>query len=419
MTSTRPACCDARILRIMWWTVCVFLAPGLQVGLVNLLDCVASPTRGTTRTSAQLTCFEARRTVSSTMMRHTTFTRSALVLPTLALVIASATAILHGRQGGGLNQPVKVQGGQVSGVPGKHAGITAFRGVPFAAAPTGNRRWQAPQPPEPWTGVRKAEAFGPSCIQSIAQERKPWTYEFMTHGADQRRLSLRERLDAGQVTVGKEARLRLHLWRGEHRRLRNGPGLRRRRARVEGTRRRQLQLSRRSPRIPRASGAVQGGAVSRVRQLWTARPDRRREVGPREHRRIRRRPDAHHHRRAVGRRAGRPQPHGVPARERSLPSRDHRKLRRRQSAARGFRSRRRAVRRSEGGRDAGGSPRQVVAGHRGPCSGARQRSRWWPRRRQPPLRHRRRRLRSAGDSRRDLRPGQTERCADHHRRQRR
>src|SRR6188472_2934399 len=138
MTSTRPACCDARILRIMWWTGCVFLESGLQVGLVNLLDCVASPTRGTTRTSAQLTSFEARRTVSSTMMRHTTFTRSALVLPTLALVIASATAILHGRQGGGLNQPVKVQGGQVSGVPGKHAGITAFRGVPFAAAPSGN-----------------------------------------------------------------------------------------------------------------------------------------------------------------------------------------------------------------------------------------------------------------------------------------
>lgn len=116
------------------------------------------------------------------MIHHSTFARSVLVLCAFAVGIASATAILHGRQGGALSQPVKVQGGQVSGVPGKHAGITAFRGVPFAAPPTGNRRWQAPQPPEPWTGVRKAEAFGPSCIQSIAQERKPWTYEFMTHG---------------------------------------------------------------------------------------------------------------------------------------------------------------------------------------------------------------------------------------------
>ena len=30
--------------------------------------------------------------------------------------------------------------------------------------------------------MRKAEAFGPSCIQTIVHERKPWTYEFMTHG---------------------------------------------------------------------------------------------------------------------------------------------------------------------------------------------------------------------------------------------
>ena len=26
------------------------------------------------------------------------------------------------------------------------------------------------------------DAFSPSCIQSIVAERKPWTYEFMTHG---------------------------------------------------------------------------------------------------------------------------------------------------------------------------------------------------------------------------------------------
>jgi para-nitrobenzyl esterase len=115
------------------------------------------------------------------MMRLTSFTRLALVASLLAVAIASATVILQGRQDG-LNQPVKVQGGLVSGVPGKHAGITAFRGVPFAAPPVGNRRWQAPQPPEPWTGVRKAETFGASCIQTVVQERKPWTYEFMTHG---------------------------------------------------------------------------------------------------------------------------------------------------------------------------------------------------------------------------------------------
>jgi carboxylesterase type B len=116
------------------------------------------------------------------MMSRTPFTRCALLLSISALAIGAATALVQGRQGGGLNQPVKVQGGLVAGVPGKRAGFTAFRGVPFAAAPVGSRRWQAPQPAEPWTGVKKAEAFGPSCIQTVVQERKPWTYEFMTHG---------------------------------------------------------------------------------------------------------------------------------------------------------------------------------------------------------------------------------------------
>ena len=66
---------------------------------------------------------------------------------------------------------------------GTQPGITAFRGVPFAAPPVGDKRWRAPEPPVAWTGVRTAAAFGPSCIQRIVEESKPWTYEFMTHGA--------------------------------------------------------------------------------------------------------------------------------------------------------------------------------------------------------------------------------------------
>jgi para-nitrobenzyl esterase len=40
-----------------------------------------------------------------------------------------------------------------------------FRGIPFAAPPTGVRRWQPPQPLERWKGVRKATEFGPACWQ--------------------------------------------------------------------------------------------------------------------------------------------------------------------------------------------------------------------------------------------------------------
>ena len=80
-----------------------------------------------------------------------------------------------------IDQPVKVAGGQVQGIPGKDASITAFKGIPFAAPPVGDLRWRAPQPVAPWQGVRKAGEFGTSCIQNIVAELKPWTYEFMTH----------------------------------------------------------------------------------------------------------------------------------------------------------------------------------------------------------------------------------------------
>jgi len=78
-------------------------------------------------------------------------------------------------------QPVKVTGGQISGASGRDTTITVFKGIPFAAPPVGDRRWRAPQPVVPWSGVKAADKFGASCMQSIVTERKPWTYEFMAH----------------------------------------------------------------------------------------------------------------------------------------------------------------------------------------------------------------------------------------------
>jgi para-nitrobenzyl esterase len=81
-----------------------------------------------------------------------------------------------------IRQPVTVEGGLISGVLGRDPSIMAFKGIPYAAPPVGDLRWRAPKPVAPWQGVRQADKFSAGCMQTIRTERKPWTYEFMTHG---------------------------------------------------------------------------------------------------------------------------------------------------------------------------------------------------------------------------------------------
>ncbi|MCL6600528.1 MAG: carboxylesterase/lipase family protein [Alicyclobacillus macrosporangiidus] len=44
-------------------------------------------------------------------------------------------------------------------------GVRQWRGVPFAKPPVGARRFQPPEPPDPWDGVRDATVFGPASLQ--------------------------------------------------------------------------------------------------------------------------------------------------------------------------------------------------------------------------------------------------------------
>lgn len=58
---------------------------------------------------------------------------------------------------------VSIGGGKVRGR--RADGVDAFLGVPYAEAPAGERRWQAPEPRRPWDGTLDATAHGPAAWQ--------------------------------------------------------------------------------------------------------------------------------------------------------------------------------------------------------------------------------------------------------------
>lgn len=45
--------------------------------------------------------------------------------------------------------------------------VEQYLGIPYALAPTGERRFQAPEPPMSWPGIRNATQFAPVCPQFL------------------------------------------------------------------------------------------------------------------------------------------------------------------------------------------------------------------------------------------------------------
>ncbi len=80
------------------------------------------------------------------------------------------------------NLRVQVKEGILVGTTGHDPSIRVYKGIPYAAPPVGNLRWQPPRPPEPWKGVRSADTLPPACIQTLEGSRLPWTEEFMHQG---------------------------------------------------------------------------------------------------------------------------------------------------------------------------------------------------------------------------------------------
>ncbi len=66
-----------------------------------------------------------------------------------------------------IQEPIKVDGGQVTGTPTPQwtYNVRLFRGIPYAAPPVGDLRWKAPQPVVSWQGVKAADHFSAVCMQ--------------------------------------------------------------------------------------------------------------------------------------------------------------------------------------------------------------------------------------------------------------
>lgn len=82
----------------------------------------------------------------------------------ILLLAALAAAVSCTKAGPGL---VKVTGGWIQGEVTED--LTIYKGIPFAAPPVGELRWKAPQPVQPWEGIKETVEFGPGPIQGFGK----------------------------------------------------------------------------------------------------------------------------------------------------------------------------------------------------------------------------------------------------------
>jgi para-nitrobenzyl esterase len=81
----------------------------------------------------------------------------------ITAVILSQALALTGIAGA--QNIVTINTGKLKG--STHAGVTAFKGIPYAAPPVGKLRWRPPQPAAKWKGVRDATHYGHDCMQLL------------------------------------------------------------------------------------------------------------------------------------------------------------------------------------------------------------------------------------------------------------
>ena len=60
-----------------------------------------------------------------------------------------------------------VEGGRIQGVRAENPGVFVYRGIPYAAPPIGELRWQEPHQVVPWDSIRQCDKFGHPGYQAV------------------------------------------------------------------------------------------------------------------------------------------------------------------------------------------------------------------------------------------------------------
>ena len=79
----------------------------------------------------------------------------------LLFVMTSAVGLGQGKAA-----QVTTDRGMVEGELTADGKVVAFKGIPYAAPPTGELRWKAPQDAAKWSGVKETKTFGYHCVQT-------------------------------------------------------------------------------------------------------------------------------------------------------------------------------------------------------------------------------------------------------------
>ena len=90
------------------------------------------------------------------------------IVSSLATVLL-VTVAAHSQGTARLEEVVKIETGALQGMPRNAQGVLVFKGIPYAAEPIGQLRWQAPQPARSWDGVRDATRVGNRCLYNVPE----------------------------------------------------------------------------------------------------------------------------------------------------------------------------------------------------------------------------------------------------------